>query len=713
MGVKGDGTRIPLTMTINLTQLTFSAPQPGHGALVTARLPFIATGNQAASDLAAAAQSAGMVQVAPNQFQHPLDGSWAILNGVRVDRGVGTTCFRGRVQDLLSLQVATGGPPCAAHAISPQTPAASVVAPLVSAGFTEISKNYWTHPDGSWVAVTPDAGILRGQNQSQFPANDVRTARVTPTPAAAPVVDVMALQARDTQPQDGNLAAIQASWRNHAELVQQGFVELFPGHFEHPSDNSWISFANPQTPVRGVGNIRLTNIHLASQNAARAVPTFDVMTLQTRNPQPQDANLASTTVGWVDPRQLASQRPQLVQMGFVESQPGYFEHPADNSWIAFTNTGTVERGVGNVRFNRMPARAQTTPSSPAAPAAPAAPALAVYDVMALQTVSPRFEDGFLACAMPGRLNGQAAAEGPQLVQQGFVEVHPGYFEHPGDNSWIAFTVRNTVERGVGNTRFSGVPLNPTRVTHVDPNATGQGFLLSAANPTVQALTLADVQTSDAALTAAGFTRAAGPHPIYTHADGCFLAFTATQTYVGQNQQIFSSMPRQLDAKNAIPSRMEHGFFAIANTANLQADSATLGQSLGSHGFTAAVTGVLYKHTDGSWVAVQNGILYRGVNADLLADVPPLPPPGSTFRDHSRPPLPSSMRGCGLANLGMVGPGNVDAQCIANGFIRMGQEYVHPDGCWVAVSGGGISVGWKGYLLGEMQSVYSNSRGGWV
>jgi hypothetical protein len=514
-------------MTINLSQMALTPPQFHDGALATARLPFVAAADTAG--LAAAAASVGMTQVAPNQFQHPVDGSWAVMNGNRVERGVGQTHFRGVPTDLARRQTTTGGPTCAAHAIAPTLSAASIVAPLISAGFAETSKNFFVHADGSWVAVTPDAGILRGQHQSQLAASDIRTGSASAAPSRA------------------------------------------------------------------------------SRRAAAPPATFDVMALPTR--------------------------------------------------------------------------------------------------------SPTFEEGFLACAFPGRLDAaQASAEGAALVQQGFVETHPGYFEHPSDKSWVAFTAQPSVERGVGGTRFDRVPTNPTRLNQIDPQSNGHAFTLSVANPALHALTLADVQKSESALLAAGFMRAPGFHPVYNHSDGCFIAFTATQTYVGQNQQVFSPLPQPLDVKSAIASRPEHGFYAIAKTGNLKADSATLGQSLGGFGFTATVPGVLYTHTDGSWVAVQGKTLFHGVGAELLADVPKPPPPGSVVRDHSRPPLPSSMRAFGIARIGIVGTGNVHDQCPAHGFVRIGQEYVHADGSWVDLSRGGVSVGWKGYALGEMQSLYSNGSG---
>jgi predicted RNA binding protein YcfA (HicA-like mRNA interferase family) len=515
-------------MSINLSRVTLQQPQFEHGALATARLPFVQNIN--ALGLARAATSVGMTQVATNQFQHPVDGSWAVLQGNRIERGVGNIHFRGVPADLMQLPVHPSGQTCAATHISKQLSGSALVANLTAAGFAETSKCFFTHPDGSWVVVTPERNVVRG--------------------------------------------------------FAQGLV-----------------------------------------------------------------------------------------------------HDAD------MQTGTAP-----------PARRRTAARAPAPP---------VLDVMALPQRSPTFEDGFLACAMPGRLDAaQASVEATGLTQQGFVETHPGYFEHPGDKSWVAFTSQPSVERGVGGARFDRVPVNPTRLSQFDPNDVGHAFMLSAANQNLQALTLTDVQKSDAALIDAGFTRAAGPHAVYTHADGCFFAFAAGQTYVGKNQQILSPLPQPLDIKNAIASRPEHGFHAIAKTIDLKAGSAKLGQALEGLGFTATIRGVLYAHADGSWVVLQGKSLFRGVGTELLADVPKPPPPGSVVRDHSTPPLPASMRAYGLAKIGIVNTTTVHSQCRAQGFVQIGQEYVHADGSWVDLSGGGIRVGWKGYGLGDMYSVYQNGTG-WV
>jgi hypothetical protein len=526
-------------MTLNLSQMSLQSPQFSDGALASARLPFLAQND--AAGLANAAASLGMNQVATNEFVHPVDGSWAVMNQGRLERGVGNTLFRGVPTNLATLPALASHHPCSAAAVNVSGP--NVVANLISAGFIETSKSFFAHPDASWVAITPDVGVLRGYGQNLL-----------------------------------NAAAVGAA--------------AYP--------------ASPATPG-----------------------------------------------------------------------------------------------------NDMPA----VDAGQMAPAAPAAPP--PFDVGTLPTRNPNFEDCFLACAMPGRLDPAAAQRAPTtalLLQQGFVETKPGYFQHPSDTSWVAFTARGTVERGVAGERFNRVPVNPTRLSQVNPQR--NAFVLSVADPALQSLTLAQIQQSDAALVAAGFTRSAGAHAIYSHPDGCFIALTPNQTYVGQNQQIFSTLPQPLDVKNAVQPRPEYAYFAVARAAGLPVDAA-LPQALLDLGFAATVPGVLYSHSDGSWVAVQGSALFLGMNAELLASVPTPPPPGSITRDTSRPPLPDAtgwaywQQNVAIGKLPILSGRPEDMATLASlGFVMVGSEWLHPDGTWVNFQQR-PPLGWKGYHLGELP--YNNRR----
>jgi hypothetical protein len=83
---------------------------------------------------------------------------------------------------------------------------------------------------------------------------------------------------------------------------------------------------------------------------------------------------------------------------------------------------------------------------------------------------------------------------------------------------------------------------------------------------------------------------------------------------------------------------------------------------------------------------------------------------NVVRDRSMPPLPSSMRGYAIATLGIVNATNVHARCIEDGFVPVGDGYVHPDGSWVDVMATWVTVGWKGYRLGDMQHLYRANTG---
>ena len=510
-------------MALNLAQMTLTPPQIQHGAAVSARLPMINAGD--AQGLANAAAALGMQAVGTNQYQHPVDGSWAILNGPRVERGIGNIHFRGMPVNLTTLTLLPQGQNCAARSIAPNNAnPAAVVAQLANAGFAETSKGFFAHADGSWVAVTPDVGIMRGLGNGRLHAGDL---------PAAP--------------------------------------------------------AQPATPSA---------------------------------PAPSQAATGPTAAGVL-------QYPQKA---------------------------------------------------------------------------PAFQDGFLMCAFPGRLDpSQLAASRPGLVQLGFVEVNPGFFEHPMDHSWVAFSGQ-TIERGIGKARFNKAPVNPTRLTQIQPPANGS--FLSVADTALQQLKLADVLKNDSALRAAGFT--ALGNGVYKHPDGCFIGYTPNQAFAGHNQQTFSQWPQPLNAANAKPSRREHGHLALANTADCTANTPNLAQKLGGLGFSATIANVLYTHADGSWVAVKNGQIFRGVGPELLSDVPKPPPPGSVVQDTSRPPVPQSMLrpvAFAITQVGICTTANVHTNCKAHGFVDLGGVYWHADGSWVSYAGGRIAVGWKGYPLNELRPAY--------
>jgi hypothetical protein len=138
----------------------------------------------------------------------------------------------------------------------------------------------------------------------------------------------------------------------------------------------------------------------------------------------------------------------------------------------------------------------------------------------------------------------------------------------------------------------------------------------------------------------------------------------------------------------------------------------------------------YAHPDGSWVSMDpNGVVQRGYGMAMFSGIPGAvqttrvatpAAPANTFQavsqssrvaiDNSRPVKPPSFRGYGIAQIGIVDMSNVHSQCPAYGFVNTGSSYVHPDGSWVSFGSGAVTVGWKGYALGELSSHYSRAQG---
>lgn len=511
-------------MTINLQQMTLTRPALQHGATAAARVPFVQANDTAG--LANAAQALGFQATGvPGEFTHP-DGSWVAMQNGRLERGHGTTHFRGVPQDLTQLPLLPRGQQNAAVQIPAQW-SANIAGTLTQGGFSETSKNFFAHPDGSWVAVLPDQRLVRGVGQNQLDPADA---------AAAPA------RARRGQA------------------------------------------AQPAAPNGPTG------------------PTVDTM--------------------------IAGMSQRAAQ----------------------------------------------------------------------------FEDGFLATAQLGFLQANNLAnDRPSFLSQGFVEKTPGFFQHP-DTSWVAYPTGGRIERGVGQTMFQRVPVSPARAGQQQPPVTA--FALAIADTKLQKLTFAEVQKSDKALTDAGFAKKA-PN-FYQHADGSFLAFTPGQTYGGQNGAIFSSLPQPIDQQQQVKSKPEHGWYAVAKTGDLKAGAANLGQTLGGLGFTATVPGKVWDHPDGSTVILHGNKLYRGIQGQLLSDVPKPPPPGTGGPDKSRPPLPGNgqwawwQQNTALGRVPLLGSASQIPGSVAPlGFTQHGNEWWHPDGSWVASNGGGVSLGWKGYRLGEL------------
>ena len=150
-----------------------------------------------------------------------------------------------------------------------------------------------------------------------------------------------------------------------------------------------------------------------------------------------------------------------------------------------------------------------------------------------------------------------------------------------------------------------------------------------------------------------------------------------------------------------------GFVARSNPQDLAAKAAAAG--FANNG------GNEYVHSDGSWVRMEaDGNVNRGVGGVMFQGIPggraaqPAPQPAATYQgggvavDPSRPGAPASMVGYKLAQIGIVDARTAPGVCAQHGFTQSSPGMlVHPDGSWVAVSGNGCRLGWKGHNLNEL------------
>lgn len=462
-----------------------------------------------------------------------------------------------------------------------------------------------------------------------------------------------------------------------ARAAQQlGFQSVGPNQYQH-QDGSWLAL---------VGN-RLERGHQTTQ--FRGVPV-DITQLPVL---PRGQAVAAQQVA---PTATPTLRADLTRLGFTETVTNFFA-AADGSWVALMPDQSVLRGLQQSLLHPADvppatARARTAQPAQAPPAAPAAPSASADDVLRAPYTAraPRFEDGFLACAQVPFLNaGSAGADRQTLQGLGFTEKAPGFFVHPGDNSWIAYTSAGRIERGVDHSLFQRVPQSPARLGASPPPA--HAFVFAIADPKLAALTQKDVASSDQPLLDAGFTKKAAHY--YVHVDGSFIAFSPSAVHTGNGNQIFSSSPPPFDALPRQPSRPEHGFAAIVKTVQLTGQEPNLGQILGGFGFQASLPGRFYEHADGSFVVLHGGALHRGHGGAVFSDVPQPPPPG-VYQAYARKPGGSWsqwQKQFAIAKLPLFS-GQFSAAQAAKilqhlGFLDSGRGvWTHPDGSQLTLSG---------------------------
>lgn len=149
------------------------------------------------------------------------------------------------------------------------------------------------------------------------------------------------------------------------------------------------------------------------------------------------------------------------------------------------------------------------------------------------------------------------------------------------------------------------------------------------------------------------------------------------------------------------------------------DTATLAQAATAAGMEAIGNDRYVHPKDKSWVFLDaNGRLQRGKGTVQFQGIPQpyVEPPDPALAKKleallgSTPRIPASMKEYALANIGFVDAHGAASTCARAGFAQVGSTWIHPDGSWVNVAGGRVSVGWKGHPLEKLP--YSNP-GGWI
>jgi hypothetical protein len=408
---------------IKLSDASPTKPRLADGALVASRVP------DDAATFSAAANALGMIEVAPNQFQHPGDQSWAVLEAGRVERGCRLNHFQSAPARLETLRLYGSEIICAAAKIKDGSPD-EVVSQLIGAGFAETNRFFFAHADGSWVAMTPGAQVMRGFTELRFnlafspPTYGSVPAEDAPRPTVPTHRDVLSLPMKTPGFADGLLACAMLGVVDPQRLGAQGFVEIEPGFFEHPTDQAWVAFTADATIQYGVGDTRF-------EYAPRSLWPF-------RSATPSHAfalSIASPALQSMAYEDVLQNDHALLAAGFTRMSRGFYEHK-DGGFFAFTASQTCA-GQHRQVFTTMP--------SP----------LDMKDAIALQ---PEFT--YYSIAKTGSLRNDATLP-DKLIDLGFIATVPGaLFNHP-DRSWLAVKGEQ-VFYGIDNALLRHAPAPPPR-----------------------------------------------------------------------------------------------------------------------------------------------------------------------------------------------------------------------------------------------------------
>jgi hypothetical protein len=440
-------------VSINLSNKTSVRPGIEHGSVAAARIPFI--GQNDSAGLQRAATQLGFTSVGTDQYQHPKDKSWVVMNQGRLERGVASEIFAGKPVDLAALPMQPPGAfgAVAAQALDPSLSATRMKAELTKLGFTQVLPTYFVHPDQSWVAVVQDLGVVRGVGQQQMDPSDVvkpssgrarsssatgatasaragstRAGRSTKTPDAA-----LSMPKVNPTFEDGFLACAQIGFLNHgnrasdaATFQQLGFKETVPGLFEHP-DTSFVAYTTQGTIERGAGTQVFQRVPQSPQRLGTVAAGPEHLALA--------LNAAPIAGGKLTPKDVLDGVPALKTAGFMEVRKGFWQH-ADSSFVAAVG--------GQVVFG---AQQQVLSSHPSQ----------------MPKIKSTSAHSFLAVAQTSALKAGERNLAKKLSDLGFADQGNGLHQH-GDGSWVAISAGSLL-RGHQGDVFTDVPKPPKPGQH--------------------------------------------------------------------------------------------------------------------------------------------------------------------------------------------------------------------------------------------------------
>lgn len=541
-------------------------------------------------------------------------------------------------------------------------------------GFAVVGTDQYQHPDGSWLVMQGgrvergyQAELWRGRSADilQFPQITAAQAPFAAAQISSRATDIAALQ---------------------VQLQQAGFTPIAPHYYAH-ADGSFVAFINGAA-VRGVGGQIIAGDTPpppapppppAAPGAATFTPD-SVLQYAPRLATIEDGYLACAQLPFLQAPNLATDRQTFLQKGFMEKTPNYFEHP-DGSWLAYTAAGTIERGLGQRRFQRNPlgiARQARVP----------------VDMV------QHFQLAIGAKAVAGLQAADLASSDKILTDAGFTKTAPNFWRH-ADTSYVA-TADGQIVFGVANQPLQGAPSYAgLPVAPVDVNTILQASALWNLDPTDAVAAKQTLQTQGFAETRPGFFVSGT----------LWVVIEGKQVICGTGAARFQTVPSPT-ALPTITSNESHKWLAIAQTHALGATEVDLGSMLLALGFTTQ-RGGFYSHPDGSWVVVGGQNLLRGHQGQAFSDIPTPPAPG-TYKVYDQVPSATwdwFTTNTALGRTPLLGGYAQAIQTIAGlGYLQQStgrpERWQHPDGSWVEFAP--FRLGFQKWVLGQLP--YNNRPG---